>query len=293
MKTSPTSYGSRAKIALHYLLPQHFLTRLAGWFAEKKWGGLTHFVIKRFAKAYNINWQEAEKSEASDYASFNDFFTRRLKNGSRPIDETENGICMPADGKVNELGRIHHSALLQAKGHSFTLEALLAGDKEMADAFSDGLFFTTYLSPKDYHRVHMPCRGRLKKAVFVPGDLFSVNPFLTEHVPNLFARNERLICLFETDFGPMIQILVGATITGSISTVWTGRIQRQNQIRSWDYPEEGDSAIVLEKGQEMGAFLLGSTVINLFPNNVELSAALSSGSETKQGGFLGIFQQPK
>ncbi len=214
----------RAKIAFHYLLPQLAVTRCAGWFADKQWGKITHFVIQQFANAYQINWQEAKKSQASDFATFNEFFTRELKDGARPIVESNLQLCLPADGKVSESGDIDRDRLLQAKGHSFTLSDLLAGDNELAAQFENGVFLTTYLSPKDYHRVHMPCAGTLRKMIYVSGELFSVNPFLAQHIPNLFARNERVICVFDTDIGTMVQILVGATVTASMTTVWHGTV---------------------------------------------------------------------
>lgn len=261
------SYGQRAKIAFQYLMPQLGLTRMAGWFAERKWGVITQLIIKLFAKAYQVNLDEAEKTEAKQYASFNEFFIRPLKATARPINQDPHSLCLPADGRVSELGHIEQNQLFQAKGHHFSLETLLANDQALADKFKHGEFITTYLSPRDYHRVHMPCDGTLRKMIYVPGELFSVNPFLAEHIPNLFARNERVICEFETAFGPMVQILVGATITASISTVWAGVINppRSQDVRIYEYLTEGESAIHLKKGEEMGAFRLGSTVINLFP----------------------------
>lgn len=290
------SYRQRIQIALHYLLPQFMLTRLAGWVAEQRWGGFTHFIIKLFARQYRVNWNEAEKSQASDYASFNEFFIRRLKEHARPIDNTPQGLCLPADGKVSEAGNIAHDQLLQAKGHVFTLTTLLANDHALAQQFINGQFITTYLSPRDYHRVHMPCEGTLRKMIYVPGELFSVNPFLAHHIPDLFARNERVICVFDTAFGSMVQILVGATITASMSTVWAGVINppRSREVRVWDYPAEGEGCVVLQKGQEMGAFRLGSTVINLFPAQcVNLEAHLQAGAVTQMGAKLGTWSRPE
>lgn len=283
------TYGQRAKIAFQYLMPHFGLTRAAGWLAERKWGVVTHTIIKLFAKQYQVNFSEAEKNTPSDYASFNEFFIRPLKAEARPIDPTENALCLPADGRVSEQGKIDDNRLLQAKGHYFTLETLLANDVEMAAKFKDGDFITTYLSPRDYHRVHMPCDATLRKMIYVPGELFSVNPFLAEHVPNLFARNERVICEFDTEFGPMVQILVGATITASMSTVWAGVINppRSSKVTVYEYLTEGCTAVHLKKGEEMGAFRLGSTVINLFPkNSVALAAHLKAGEPTRMGEFL-------
>lgn len=290
--SSPT-YGQRAKIAFQYLMPQLGLTRVAGWLAERKWGAVTHFIIKQFAAAYKVNFDEAEKGKPSDYSSFNEFFIRPLKADARPIDQSENALCLPADGRVSESGKIDDDRLLQAKGHYFTLQTLLANDEVLAEQLKEGQFLTTYLSPRDYHRVHMPCDGTLKKMIYVPGELFSVNPFLAEHIPNLFARNERLICVFDTAFGTMVQILVGATITASMSTVWAGVINppRSKEVREYSYPTEGEDAIRLKKGEEMGAFRLGSTVINLFPKNtVELAPHLEAGEVTKMGERLGVLR---
>lgn len=284
------TYWQRVKIACHYLLPQLFITRAAGWLAEQRWGAVTHFIIKAFAKQYKVNLAEAEKENPSDYATFNEFFIRPLKAGTRPIVESENSLALPADGKVSEFGHIDDDRLMQAKGHYFTLETLLANDKEMAAKFKEGDFITTYLSPRDYHRVHMPCNATLRKMIYVPGELFSVNPFLAEHVPNLFARNERVICEFDTAFGPMVQILVGATVTASISTVWAGVINppRANEVIEWHYEPKGEAAIQLQKGEEMGAFRLGSTVVNLFPKGVvNFAEQIQTGSITRMGETLG------
>ena len=295
LKAYPTpTYWQRIKIACHYLLPQLSITRAAGWLAQQKWGSVAHFIIKLFAKQYHVNLSEAEKTAPSDYATFNEFFIRPLKAEARPIVGGENTIALPADGRVSEYGSIVENQLIQAKGHFFTLETLLARDLEMAEKFKNGNFITTYLSPSDYHRVHMPYDAVLKKMIHVPGELFSVNPFLAEHVPNLFARNERVICEFETAFGPMVQILVGATITASMSTVWAGIINppRPNEVVEYHYETEGEKAISLKKGEEMGAFRLGSTVINLFPQNtMAFAEGIKTGSKTRMGELLGNFNK--
>ena len=281
------TYWQRAKVAFQYIMPQLYLTQLAGWFAQQKWGAVTHFVIKVFAKKYNVDMSEAKKENFSDYESFNQFFIRELKDGARKINENPTALCLPADGRVSQIGHIDDERLLQAKGHFFSLSDLLAGDEELVNTFKNGEFATIYLSPRDYHRVHMPCDATLRKMIYVPGDLFSVNPFLAEHVPNLFARNERVICVFDTAFGPMVQILVGATITASMSTVWAGVINppRTGEVKVWTY--QGDNAIKLTKGQEMGAFQLGSTVINLFPaNSVTLAEHLEVSVPVRMGEIL-------
>lgn len=284
---STLSYWQRLKIAFQYVMPQLYLTRFAGWFAKQQWGIVTHFVIKLFAKKYRVEMNEAAKPNFSDYASFNEFFIRPLAQNARPIDQNPTALCLPADGRISQMGHIEQDLLLQAKGHYFSLSDLLAGDEELTNQFKDGEFATTYLSPRDYHRVHMPCDATLRKMIYVPGDLFSVNPFLAEHIPNLFARNERIICVFDTDFGKMVQILVGATITASMSTVWAGVINppRSTQITTWTY--EGESAVNLAKGQEMGAFQLGSTVINLFEKDrIQFVSHLQVDSTVHMGEIL-------
>lgn len=284
---STLRYWLRVKIAFQYLLPQLYLTRFAGWFAKQQWGAVTHLVIKLFAKKYRVEMNEAAKPNFSDYASFNEFFIRPLAENARPINQNPTALCLPADGRISQIGRIHKDLLLQAKGHYFSLSDLLAGDEELASQFNDGEFAITYLSPRDYHRVHMPCDGTLRKMIYVPGALFSVNPFLSEHIPNLFARNERVICVFDTAFGKMVQILVGATITASMSTVWAGVINppRAKQVTTWTY--EGESAVNLSKGQEMGAFQLGSTVINLFEKDrVQFADYLHLDSAVRMGEIL-------
>ncbi|EIJ70492.1 archaetidylserine decarboxylase [Pasteurella bettyae] len=283
---SKITYWQRLKVAFQYAMPQIYLTQFAGWFAQQKWSKITHLAIQAFAKKYNINMGEAEKENFSDYATFNEFFIRKLKPNARPINQNNDAMCLPADGRISQCGHIDDDLLLQAKGHSFSLKELLAGDEELADLFKNGEFATTYLSPRDYHRVHMPCDGTIRKMIYVPGELFSVNPFLNTHIPNLLARNERVICLFDTKFGPMIQILVGATITASISTTWAGVINppRHNEIKTWNYDAE---QITLLKGQEMGVFQLGSTVINLFPKDaVQLADYLQVDTITRVGELL-------
>ncbi|HEI8954652.1 TPA: phosphatidylserine decarboxylase [Serratia liquefaciens] len=275
------------KIKLQYWLPKLALTRLAGWGADKQAGWLTQLVLKGFARYYRVNMQESQHPELSAYASFNEFFVRPLRDGARPIISDANWLALPADGAISQLGQIHGDQIFQAKGHNYSLEALLAGNYVLAEPFRNGLFATTYLAPRDYHRVHMPCNGVLREMIYVPGDLFSVNPLTAANVPNLFARNERVICVFDTAVGPMVQILVGATIVGSIETVWAGTVTppREGIIKRWTYPEEGaEGAIVLEKGEEMGRFKLGSTVINLFtPGSVQFAPQLNNGTVTRMG----------
>lgn len=285
------SYWQRIKVAFQYVMPQLYLTRCAGWLAQQKWGIVTQWVIKAFIKKYQVNMNEAKYPDVESYENFNAFFIRPLADHARPINQDSDVLCLPADGRISQCGKIEQGLLLQAKGHFFQLEQLLAGDKELVETFKNGNFATIYLSPRDYHRVHMPCDGKLRKMIYVPGDLFSVNPFLNEHIPNLLARNERLICVFDTVFGTMVQILVGATITASMSTIWSGIVNppRSTEVKTWTY--EGEEAVSLTKGQEMGAFQLGSTVITLFPQGaVQLADYLQVDTLVKVGEILGYQQ---
>ncbi|GEM76597.1 archaetidylserine decarboxylase [Vibrio sagamiensis] len=276
----------KIKVGLQYWLPQHGLTRLVGKLASAKAGRLTTAVIRWFIKQYNVNMDEAKHSNPEHFESFNEFFVRELKEDARPITQDESVITHPADACVSQFGAIENGQLIQAKGHHFSAQELLGGDAALAQEFQDGSFATLYLSPRDYHRVHMPCDATLRQMIYVPGDLFSVNPLTAENVPNLFARNERVVCIFDTDFGPMAQVLVGATIVGSIEQVWAGTITppRGNTVYKWDYPAEGEQAIKLNKGEEMGRFKLGSTVINLFAKDtVTFDASIENGKPTLMG----------
>ncbi|MGK2960403.1 MAG: archaetidylserine decarboxylase [Candidatus Malihini olakiniferum] len=277
----------KLKIALQYCLPKIALTRLIGWGADKQAGRLTSGIINLFIRHYKVNMQETQQPDIAAYQTFNDFFMRSLRQDVRSIDPHAYCLVQPADGVLSQIGNIVEGKLIQAKGHNYSLEALLAGNYMMAEHFRNGLFATIYLSPRDYHRVHMPCDGVLREMIYVPGELFSVNPFTADNVPNLFARNERVICLFDTDFGPMAQILVGATIVGSIETVWSGTVTLpcESIIKCWTYPAAGETdAINLQKGEEMGRFKLGSTVINLFaPNKLQFVAHLNIMGVTRVG----------
>jgi len=252
-------------IQQQYLLPKMLLTRFAGRVASLQGGAFTHAIVRRFIAKYGVNMAEAADPRIESYASFNDFFTRPLREGARPIADAD--LVCPVDAAISQFGPIERDQIFQAKGHSYSTTALLAGDAELARKFDHGHFATLYLAPKDYHRIHMPCDGRLVRMVYVPGDLFSVNPLTARHVPGLFARNERVLCVFDTAFGPFVNVLVGATIVGSMATVWHGIVNppRTHDVRSWDYAGKD---IVLRKGQEMGRFLLGSTVVMLFPRDL-------------------------
>ena len=284
----------RLKLGLNNLLPKKALTELAGWGASKRAGWLTKAVIDVFVWYYKVDMKEAQKPDTASYRTFNDFFVRPLRDDARTMDTDPEALVQPADGAISQLGHIEGEQIFQAKGHTYSLEALLAGNEKMTGMFRNGEFVTTYLAPRDYHRVHMPCNGTLREMIYVPGDLYSVNPLTARNIPNLFARNERVICLFDTEFGPMAQILVGATIVGSIETIWAGTVTppREGVIKRWSYPAaDADDAIVLLKGQEMGRFKLGSTVINLFAENqVRLAAHLAAESKVRLGETLATAQ---
>jgi phosphatidylserine decarboxylase len=261
--------SERAAVALQYLLPKQALTALAGALARRPLGPVTQVAIRRFIRRYAVDMAEAAQPDPAAYATFNDFFTRALRADARPLAAAD-WVC-PVDGAISQCGAIQRDRMLQAKGHDYTVGALLGGDTALAAAFTDGTFATLYLSPRDYHRIHMPCTGRLRQMVHVPGDLFSVNPTTARGVPGLFARNERVVCVFEGERDgrrfPFVLVLVGATIVGSMATIWHGVVNppRPGIVRRWDY---GDRDITLAQGAEMGRFLLGSTVIVLLPPGV-------------------------
>ncbi|MHC6054679.1 archaetidylserine decarboxylase [Ralstonia solanacearum] len=254
--------SERLFVQLQHLLPKLLITRLLGMFARRRCGALTQWAIRRFIARYNVNMAEAVQTEPGAYATFNDFFTRALRPGARPL-ATARLVC-PVDGAISQFGRIERDQIFQAKGKSFSSSALLAGNEALARRFDDGLFATLYLSPRDYHRIHMPCDGRLVSMRYVPGELYSVNPATARAIDALFARNERVVCEFDSPHGPFALVLVGATIVGSIATAWHGIVNppRSPSVRHWDYH---DRNIILKQGEEMGRFLLGSTVVLLFP----------------------------
>lgn len=274
------------KIAMQYAMPKHLVSRAVGKLAEAEAGALTTTLIKAFIKQYQIDMTEAQYEEASHYKSFNEFFTRPLKYGLRPIAMEENIIAHPVDGKISQLGDIQDDRLIQAKGHDFSLQTLLGGEEQTAAPFQGGKFATIYLAPKDYHRIHMPVDGTLKQMIYVPGDLFSVNPLTAQNVPNLFARNERVVAIFDTEIGPLAMVLVGATIVASIETIWSGTVTPPagKKVFSWDYPTEGENKISLKKGDEMGRFKLGSTVILAWPQQAaDFLEGQISGTVTRMG----------
>ncbi len=254
--------SDRLAVLPQYLIPKQALTAFAGWVAGKERGAVTTWIIRRFVDKYGVDMNEALDSDIANYPSFNAFFTRALKPGARPIAEAD--LVAPVDGAISQFGAIEGDQIFQAKGHRYSTTALVGGDAALAARFAHGSFATLYLSPRDYHRIHMPCDGRLLRMVYVPGALFSVNPATARGVPGLFARNERVVCVFESTRGPFVMVLVGATIVGSMATVWHGMVNppRPGEIREWRYD---DQQILLRQGEEMGRFLLGSTVVLLFP----------------------------
>jgi len=252
----------RRKVLLQYLLPKQGLTTFAGRIAGARGGQMTTRLIRWFVDRYGVDMSEAESADLTGYESFNAFFTRPLRPGVRPLAAAD-FVC-PVDGAISQFGAIDDHHILQAKGHRFTTTELVGGDTALGGQFRHGSFANLYLSPRDYHRLHMPCEGKLTRMIYVPGALFSVNPVTARGVPNLFARNERVVCVFDSpEHGPFVMVLVGATIVGSMATVWHGVVnpKRTGKVSEWTYPE---GEIVLNKGEEMGRFLLGSTIVMLF-----------------------------
>ncbi len=281
---------SRFKVVTQYLLPKQAMTALAGKLAHLQGGNVTTAVIRWFVKRYNVNMAEAANPDITSYKSFNEFFTRPLRDGARPSAAAK-FIC-PVDGAISQFGHIEQDQIFQAKGHYYSIAALLGGDKSAAKRYENGLFACLYLSPKDYHRIHMPCDGKLQKMTYVPGDLFSVNPTTAQGVPGLFARNERIVCEFSSEqHGNFVMVLVGATIVGSMATVWhnakDGIVNppRQSNIQVWTYAEQN---ITLKQNDEMGRFLLGSTVVMLFQKDaLQFNADWQPGKAIELGEIMG------
>jgi len=274
-------------IRSQHLAPQHGLSRAAGWLASTENTLIKNTFISWFVKRYNVDMSLAAEENPLAYACFNDFFTRALKPGARPIDSTEDAIVCPADGAISQLGKIIDGRIFQAKGQDYTTVELLGGDAELAAEFTDGTFATVYLSPRDYHRVHMPYGGKLRAMVSIPGELFSVNTVTAENVPRLFSRNERAAAIFDTDIGPMAVVLVGAMIVAGIETVWDGQIApfASRDIATSLYPYQN---ITLNKGDEMGRFKLGSTAVVLFAKDkMQWDEKFSAGTPTKMGERMG------
>ncbi|WP_438864038.1 archaetidylserine decarboxylase [Neptunicella sp.] len=276
------------KVKLQYIMPKHALSRLVGKLAAARAGILTTWLIKLFIKQYKVDMDEALHSDPSYYPTFNEFFTRELKPGVREINQDPLAMVQPVDGAISQMGDIEQEQIFQAKGHHYSLTALLGGDKLLAEPFVDGKFATIYLAPTDYHRIHMPVTGTLTDMIYVPGELFSVNPLTAANVPGLFARNERVVALFDTKFGKMGLVLVGATIVASIETVWAGTVTPPtgSKVNHWTYPARGKHAITLKKGEEMGRFKLGSTVVAVFSPDMLDFESLQAGDQTRLGQTL-------
>ena len=273
-------------VLLQYLLPKQALTALAGRLARAEAGRLTTRVIRGFVSRYKVDMAEAANPAIDSYKSFNEFFTRPLRAGARPLADAD--LLCPVDGAISQFGPIERDQIFQAKGHRYSTTALLGGDRALATRFENGAFATLYLSPRDYHRIHMPCDGRLMRMIYIPGALFSVNPTTARGVPGLFARNERVVCVFDSAFGPFVLTLVGATIVGSMATVWHGIVNppRPGQLREWRYDSQ---QIVLKKGEELGRFMLGSTVVLLFTKgSIELNSHWSPARPVRMGEAMGM-----
>ena len=278
--------SDRLAVLPQYLMPKGALTRLAGRVAGWQGGAGSTALIRRFVARYRVDMAEAAEPRVEAYASFNDFFTRALKPGARPLAAAD--LVCPVDGAISQFGAIRQGQVFQAKGHAYSATALVGGDAALAAPFADGHFATLYLSPRDYHRIHMPCAGTLRRMLHVPGALFSVNPTTARGVSGLFARNERVVCLFDDAQGrPFVLVLVGATIVGSMATVWHGQVNppRTGVLRDWRYD---DAKVTLAQGAEMGRFLLGSTVVLLFPAGpLAFKAAWAPGGAVRMGQAMG------
>ena len=273
--------SDRLAVLPQYMLPKKLLTQCMGKLASAQGGSATTAAIRWFIGRYGVNMAEAVNPDPASYSSFNEFFTRPLKPDARPLAQADY-VC-PVDGAISQFGRIEKDQIFQAKGHHYSTTALVGGDAKLASEFEGGHFACLYLSPKDYHRIHMPVAGTLRQMIYVPGDLFSVNPTTARGVPGLFARNERVVCVFDTAHGPFVNVLVGATIVGSMDTVWHGQVNppRLPDVTTWNYkPGEFE----YQQGDEMGRFLLGSTVVMLWPNQaMQFNAKWQPGGAIRMG----------
>jgi len=281
------AFVDRLFVLLQYLVPQHLLSRLVGWLARSEIPWIKTTFINQFSNRFDIDLSDAEIEDPDQFPSFNAFFTRALKDGARPIAPDADDIACPADGTISQIGALRGGDVLQAKGQYFSVYELLGGDSALASEFSNGHFATVYLSPRDYHRVHMPVTGTLREMIYVPGKLFSVNAVTTRQVPRLFARNERAVCIFDTEQGPVAVILVGAMIVAGIETVFAGQVTPQpTDVTRTRYDRV--APVVIEKGAELGRFMLGSTVVMLFPEGAcNWEAGLGAESPVRMGQPLG------
>ncbi len=279
----------KAFALIQYLLPHHLLSLLMYWVTRSEWRPLKSLIIRKVIDIYRVDMSQAADPEPDNYRSFNDFFTRALAADARPLASAKGSLVAPVDGTVSQSGQIEDGRIFQAKGHDFSLNELLGGDPTWTAAFADGSFATIYLSPRDYHRIHMPLTGTLKKMIHVPGRLFSVNPATTRNIPRLFSRNERVVSLFDTEAGPMAVIMVGAIFVSSMDTVWAGTVTpKYRRVSSWEYGRKSTAAIKLQRGAEMGRFNMGSTVILLFGKDaVALAADLQPEAKVQMGQLIG------
>ena len=285
--TKELSKKQKFLLFLFKVMPHHAISRVV--YKVTRWRGpQVKPMISWFVKKYGVNMDDAEESEIGYYQTFNEFFTRPLKPDLRPIVSGENTLACPCDGKVSQSGAIRAGAIMQAKGRAYSVLELLGGDKDMAAEFTDGRFTTIYLAPHDYHRLHMPLEAKIKRMIHVPGRLFSVADWTVQEIPRLFARNERLACYFETACGPMVMVLVGAMNVSAIETIWSGLVvpPRARKINDYNYPDTTKKII---KGDEMGRFNMGSTVILLTGNKVEWLPHIKAGYAVKMGQLIGHF----
>lgn len=275
------------KVLFHRLTPKYLVTKAAGAFASKDFGSLTTNAIETFIKKYHIDMSEAAEENPAAYKTFNDFFSRSLKPEARPIESDPDAAVIPCDGTMSEEGNISYGRILAAKGVDYSLRAILGGSDQDAEAFKDGKFATIYLSPANYHRVHMPLTGRLKKMIYVPGKYYSVNPLYVKSIDNLYTKNERVISIFDTDYGQMAVIMVGATVVGSITTTWAGQITAVSGRSRKEFTYEADKAPIIKRGNEMGMFTMGSTVITIFSKgNTEFTKITEEKHKVKMGQML-------
>lgn len=283
------TFVDKAFSLIQYLLPHHLLSLVMYWITRSEWTPFKNLIIRKVIDIYRVDMSMATDPEPTNYRSFNDFFTRALVPAARPIAAGKVSLVSPVDGTLSQAGQIEDGRIFQAKGHDFSLNELLGGDPKWTSAFADGSFATIYLSPSDYHRIHMPLTGTLKKMIHVPGRLFSVNPATTRNIPRLFSRNERVVNLFDTDAGPMALIMVGAIFVSSMDTVWAGTVTpKYRRVSSWDYGRKSTAAIKLQRGAEMGRFNMGSTVILLFGKDaVKLAAELQPETKVQMGQQIG------
>lgn len=287
--STPTRWRDRLFVLVQYALPHHFLSSLMYRLTRIGWPPLKNLLIRGVIRHYDVDLTEAAVADLDAYPTFNAFFTRALREGARPLPDEPTAILCPADGQASQAGEITGDRIFQAKGHDFSVEALLGGDRDWSQRFVGGRFATVYLSPRDYHRVHMPYAGTLRRMIHIPGRLFSVSPLTTEQVPGLFARNERVACLFDTPVGPMAVVLVGAIFVAGIETVWAGTVTpASRRISTWGYGQSPEPAIRLARGAELGRFNMGSTVILLFgPGSTKWSEDLTAGRPVRMGDTIG------